>query len=49
MIQIDGNHWLDPGEIKLSYIRSSGPGGQNINKVNTAVMLTFDAVQSQKS
>lgn len=47
MIQIDDMHWLDPGEISLSYIRSSGPGGQNINKVNSAVMLTFDAVQSQ--
>lgn len=33
-------------ELKIIYIRSSGPGGQNINKVNTAVMLKFDIFKS---
>lgn len=37
---------LDPGELVLSFVRSSGPGGQNVNKVATAVQLRFDLKNS---
>ena len=37
---------IDEQELKESFIRSSGPGGQNVNKVATAVQLRFDAGNS---
>jgi ribosome-associated protein len=33
---------LDAGEIAVTYIRASGPGGQNVNKVSSAAQLRFD-------
>lgn len=37
---------IDEGELQESFIAASGPGGQNVNKVATAVQLRFDALNS---
>jgi ribosome-associated protein len=37
---------IDPSEIEESFMRGSGPGGQNVNKVASAVRLRFDLVNS---
>ena len=37
---------IDESELEWDFIRSSGPGGQNVNKVATAVQLRFDALGS---
>lgn len=42
MIQITPSTSLDERELQFEYIRASGPGGQNVNKVATAVQLRFD-------
>ncbi len=46
MIPVTPTLSLDDREVELSFIRSSGPGGQNVNKVATAVQLRFDARRS---
>ncbi len=46
MIQITQSIALDETELHETFIRASGPGGQNVNKVATAVQLRFDARHS---
>lgn len=46
MIPITRSISLDEGELRLEFVRSSGPGGQNVNKVATAVQLRFDVMAS---
>ena len=47
MIQVTRNIAIDEREIEQHFIRASGPGGQNVNKVATAVQIRFDVNHSR--
>lgn len=46
MIKISPDISLPESELKLTFIRSPGPGGQNVNKVATAIQLRFNLLHS---
>jgi ribosome-associated protein len=46
MIQITDQLWIPEEELKFTASRSSGPGGQHVNKVSTRVALRFDVLNS---
>ena len=42
MIRVTNSIAIDDGELDESFVRASGPGGQNVNKLSTAAQLRFD-------
>jgi ribosome-associated protein len=46
MIRIAGGITIDERELEERFVRASGPGGQNVNKLSTAVQLRFDVRRS---
>jgi len=46
MVRITGNIIIEDQELDYTFVHASGPGGQNVNKVATAVQLRFDVAHS---
>ena len=47
MLRITDDLWIDEDDLRFEFARSSGPGGQNVNKVETKVRLLFDLRDSR--
>lgn len=47
MIRVNRHLVVDPSELDWRFVRASGPGGQNVNKVSTAVELRYDVRNSR--
>jgi ribosome-associated protein len=45
MLRIARDLSIDESDLDISFVRASGPGGQNVNKLSTAVQLRFDTRQ----
>ena len=48
MIKISNNLYVNKNDIKETFAKSSGPGGQHVNKVSTQVQLRFNVINSIK-
>ena len=46
---MDRKDWVDPSEVEISAVRAQGAGGQNVNKVSSAIHLRFDVHKSSLS
>ena len=47
MIQVTRDISIPESDVRVTFVRSSGPGGQHVNKVATAVLLRFDLIHSR--
>ena len=43
LIKVGSDQWIDDNELSFNFIRASGPGGQEVNKVSTSFQLSFDS------